>query len=178
MYHHFTLQQNTVTIEQHLLFTFPTLHIQPQDKIGIVGLNGVGKSLFLQLIKSLFPQAYLHQQLHIEQDHLSGGELAMHHLYEAIDTQTPLLLLDEPTNNLDSAHMQFLQKQLDRFNGAYLIVSHDRHLLDCLTTKIWHIHHNVLTEYHGNYSAFEKQQKLELTEQARAYKTYIHEKNT
>jgi len=61
-----------------------------------------------------------------------------------------LLILDEPTNHLDAQSKAILQRSLQRFPGAYIIVSHDRDFLAPLSTKVAVLKDNDLTIYHGN----------------------------
>ncbi len=61
------------------------------------------------------------------------------YIVEALKKQTGLLLADEPTTNLDTAHIEWLEKQLSHWQGALIIVSHDRNFLDKLCNVIWEI---------------------------------------
>lgn len=69
----------------------------------------------------------------------SGGEVTQAYIVEALKKQTGLLLADEPTTNLDTAHIEWLEKQLSHWQGALIIVSHDRNFLDKLCNVIWEI---------------------------------------
>ena len=67
-----------------------------------------------------------------------------------------LMLLDEPTNHLDLEAAVWLETFLKNYQGSYLLVSHDRGLLDRAVTRIAHLAECKLTGYNGNYSRFEK----------------------
>jgi ATP-binding cassette subfamily F protein 3 len=71
------------------------------------------------------------------------------------------LLLDEPTNHLDIPTLEWLETFLESYQGSVVLVSHDRYFLDKVVSRITEIEHNMLTEYHGNYSYYleEKQNR-------------------
>jgi ATP-binding cassette subfamily F protein 3 len=68
-----------------------------------------------------------------------------------------ILLLDEPTNHLDLDSLRWLEKYLLGYEGSILLISHDRAFLDALSTRIFHITHQRVDTYRGNYSTFEEQ---------------------
>ena len=80
-----------------------------------------------------------------------------------------LLLLDEPTNHLDLASVRWLESFLTGYDGAVLIVSHDRAFLDGMVNHVAAIEHGKLTVYVGNYSSYIEQREAAL-EQLRAAK--------
>ena len=65
------------------------------------------------------------------------------------------LLLDEPTNHLDIESRTWLERFLDGYNGAVVVVSHDRHFLDRVVDRIVEIEGGAVTEYAGNYTSYE-----------------------
>ena len=81
---------------------------------------------------------------------LSGGEKSRLALARMILKPANLLILDEPTNHLDAQSKAILQRSLQRFPGAYIIVSHDRDFLAPLVNKVAVLKDNDLTIYHGN----------------------------
>src|SRR5690625_7306689 len=80
-----------------------------------------------------------------------------------------LLIADEPKTNLDINHVEWLEKKLKGWQGAFIIVSHDRAFLDALCTTIWEIKEGKLTIYKGNYSDYAKQKEIELKQKQIAY---------
>lgn len=191
--------------------------IQSQARIGIVGVNGVGKSTFLNAIAGQIPFdsgqfvvgetvriAYYKQQdedipmdkqliqylreeaeeikrangevasiselletflfprhLHGAYIHtLSGGERRRLYLLRLLMTKPNVLLLDEPTNDLDIDTLTVLEDFLQSFNGAVLIVSHDRYFLDKTVEQLFVIRGEGQTElFYGSMSDYLEQEK-------------------
>ncbi len=84
----------------------------------------------------------------------SGGWRMRVMLAKILLQQPDLLLLDEPTNHLDLPSIKWLENYLNAFEGAYVIVSHDRYFLDRTVTKIVESARANLTIYSGNYSFY------------------------
>ncbi len=103
---------------------------------------------------------------------LSGGEKAKVQLAKLLLSGATLLLLDEPTNHLDIAALNWLEKFLLEYKGAYIIISHDRYFLDKVTTRTFELENKRLTAYKGGYSAYrrKKEEDLEI-----AWKHYEHQ---
>ncbi|MBK7851021.1 MAG: ATP-binding cassette domain-containing protein [Bacteroidetes bacterium] len=252
------LSLNNISFEfgGRYLYRDATWQINPGEKIGLVGLNGTGKSTLLRIINGEYQlekgevsklrnmtlgflnqdllsysssdtilevamQAFgeplrLEKEIHallerMEHDH---SEAILHELhdkqvaYEAADgyniqhkaealleglgfstddlnrslnqfsggwrmrvmlakmmlQQPDLLLLDEPTNHLDLPSIQWVEKYLQDYRGAVVVVSHDRYFLDKVVTKTAEIANQKITLYNGNYSFYleEKQGREEL----------------
>lgn len=256
----FVLHQITFEFGSRTLFSDLNWHIRPQEKIGLIGANGTGKSTLLRIISGEYtPNAgsiskrndlvlgflnqdllsYLsdktildvameafekanaiHQEiekilLKLETEHGEDILNRLHKLqteYEALDgyqlqskaesileglgfgtndlsrplkefsggwrmrvmlaktlLQKPdLLLLDEPTNHLDLPSIQWLENYLHDYEGAVIIVSHDRFFLDKIVNKIAELEYEKLTLYTGNYSDYlvEKEERRELQQNA------------
>ncbi len=86
--------------------------------------------------------------------HLSGGQRTRALLARLLLADPDLLILDEPTNHLDIAAVEWLEEYLTRWEGAALIVSHDRYFLDRVATTILEMSRQGFETYHGNYSAY------------------------
>ena len=99
----------------------------------------------------------------------SGGWRMRVLLAKMILQQPDLLLLDEPTNHLDLPSIEWLEKYLQHYKGAVVIVSHDKYFLNRMVKKIVELYQKELHIYNGNYDFYEteKQQRIEL--QQRAY---------
>ena len=85
---------------------------------------------------------------------MSGGQRARAALARLLLTAPDLLLLDEPTNHLDLDALEWLQAFLQSFQGAVLVVSHDRYLLDAVTARTFELDAGRIEEYPGGYTAY------------------------
>lgn len=161
------------------------LSVETGERIGIIGANGAGKSTLLKMIAGIDHDykgqirlntsaiAYIPQLKEATTE--SGGEQMKRYLDKALAQRPELLLLDEPTANLDAHNIEWLIKQLQRYRGTILTVSHDRYFLNALVGKIWHIDQQV-TEYVGNYRAVVAWREQECANQLKAHKHYVDEK--
>lgn len=89
---------------------------------------------------------------------LSGGEKSRVALAKALTADANFLVLDEPTNHLDIASVNILIQALKQFEGTFIVVSHDRYLLDNVANKIWFIEDQQIKEYPGTYAEYEEWQ--------------------
>lgn len=94
---------------------------------------------------------------------LSGGEKRRLYLLKVLVTAPNILLLDEPTNDFDIETLKILEDYLESFNGAVIVVSHDRYFLDRVCNKIFaYIGNGNIKEYPGNYSDYSLKREIEL----------------
>ena len=84
---------------------------------------------------------------------LSGGQRSKVAMARLLLSDTNLLLLDEPTNHLDIPSVEWLEEYLRSYNGAFIVISHDRYFLDRVTNRTFEIANNRLYATDGNYSA-------------------------
>jgi ATP-binding cassette subfamily F protein 3 len=99
----------------------------------------------------------------------SGGWRMRVLLAKMILQHPDVLLLDEPTNHLDLPSIEWLEKYLSHYQGAVVIVSHDRFFLDRMTTKIVELYQQQLHFYTGNYSFYEKEKAMRIDIQKKAF---------
>ena len=91
--------------------------------------------------------------------HCSGGQKTRALLARLLLEKPDLLVLDEPTNHLDIEAIEWLENTLRGWEGAILIVSHDRYFLDRVVETIWEMSGYGLETYRGNYSAYVQQRE-------------------
>jgi len=99
----------------------------------------------------------------------SGGWRMRLNLAQALMCRSDLLLLDEPTNHLDLDAVIWLEAWLRRYQGALLLISHDRDFLDRCVSTIANLEQESITLYSGNYTAFEKIRTEKLAQQQAAH---------
>ncbi len=191
-----------------ILFDNVTLGISEGDKIGVIGINGTGKSTLLKIISGLEEPdegsvvkgktvrvEYLAQNPVFRDDLtilenvitgkkaeeeyrnlegeaktmlvklgiqdfnsrvelLSGGQKKRVALVRTLLTPAEILVLDEPTNHLDNDMAEWLEEYLNKYQGAFIMVTHDRYFLDKVTNKIVEIDKGSIYTYIANYTKF------------------------
>jgi len=187
------------------LFHIDKLEVHEGDKIGLVGLNGSGKSTLLRLISGdITPDegriklnctpTYFAQlsdehnnniadpkelslfgvQELVIQDITSGGENTRLRLAELFSERGTLLLLDEPTSHLDEEGFEYFVQRLAAVDG-FILVSHDRELLDRRCNIILEIEDGEIRTYSGNYSSYCEQKKQAFERASFEYEQYTDE---
>ncbi len=179
------------------------LEIRDGARIGLIGDNGAGKSTLLSVlagereggsVQRYARCAVVRQFGGVEEatargaisarlqagnaphEGISGGEMERIRIARALETRAPILMADEPTTNLDFAGRSEVEKLLHAHQGALLLVSHDRALLDSLCTEIWALRDGKIRRFPGNYSDFRVQEKREREFQEQEWRDYTHEK--
>ena len=157
------------------------LKIYDGERIGLIGENGAGKSTLLAILSGeLAPEqgvirryskiSVIRQMGDVEGDGdgrlrsefgareyregLSGGERTRRRIAAALSEGSHLLLADEPTTDLDAEGVAQLQRELEAYDGAIVLVSHERSLLDALCTRILHLEDAKLSDFSGNYTEY------------------------
>lgn len=182
------------------------IELYAYDRIGLVGDNGAGKSSLLKIllgdlclssgeIQRFGECAYISQLesiaaemicdrevlsrlgvANLKNDTKSGGEETRTKIAAALSEQMHIILADEPTSHLDRAGIELLIKQLRAFDGALLVVSHDRHFLDQVVDKIWELKDGKIKEYWGGYSEYRHQKELERKQKTAEYQRVMQER--
>ncbi|MDP8238543.1 MAG: ABC-F family ATP-binding cassette domain-containing protein [Candidatus Hatepunaea meridiana] len=111
-----------------------------------------------------------HRLWHSRMDTLSGGERNMVGLARILIDDYDLMLLDEPGNHLDFSGLEWLENFLRTSQKAFIIVSHNRYMLDRVCEKVWELERGKLTEYTGNYSDYRHDKLTRELAQEAAYK--------
>ena len=87
---------------------------------------------------------------------LSGGQRTKVLLGKLLLEKPDILLLDEPTNYLDAGHIEWLKRYLNDYENAFILISHDIPFLNSVGNLIYHMDHQELTRYVGNYDKFQE----------------------
>jgi ATP-binding cassette subfamily F protein 3 len=98
---------------------------------------------------------FTYEQIRSKVSTLSGGERSRLQMALLTLTGANFLLLDEPTNNLDIASTEVLEETLETFEGAILVISHDRYFLDRVVDRIVDLEDGALSDYTGGYSDYQ-----------------------
>ena len=101
---------------------------------------------------------------------LSGGWVMRAHLARLLVMEPDLLLLDEPTNHLDLLSLLWLQRYLQTYSGAVVLISHDLEFMDALVEKVFEISNRKIVSYTGNFSESLRQREANYEQQAAAWK--------
>ena len=99
----------------------------------------------------------------------SGGEKTRLSMAKLLLSEPDLLILDEPTNHLDMENVAWLENYLSSYNGAIVIVSHDRYFIDKVVSVVYNLEFGKLKKYVGNYSNFLRQYEEDYEKNLKEY---------
>ncbi|EOT44910.1 ABC-F family ATP-binding cassette domain-containing protein [Enterococcus columbae] len=102
-------------------------------------------------------------------NNLSGGQRTRLALAKLLLQKPDLLILDEPTNHLDIETLAWLEGYLQAYQGALLIVSHDRYFLDKVVTEVYELSRQKMRYFKGNYSKYLDLKAQQLASEWKAY---------
>lgn len=149
-----------------------TEYIELQERFQILD----GHKLKAKIEKILIGLGFFQEDFDRLTDEFSGGWQMRIALAKLLLQNPSILLLDEPTNHLDIESLIWVEDYLKSYEGAIILISHDRNFLDNLVTRVVEISLGNVTEYTGNYSYFVSQKalrKAQLESQQKNQEKYI-----
>lgn len=106
---------------------------------------------------------------------MSGGQRSKIGLCKLLLSKPDIMLLDEPTNHLDVTSIEWLEEFIKSYEGAAVIISHDRYFLDIVTNITFEIEHSTFFSFDGNYSRYCQIKKEREKSEKRVYQNTINE---
>ncbi len=131
--------------------------------------KGGGYELDLNIEKVLTGLSFTEKDFERNITSFSGGEKRRAGLAYLLLRRPEFLILDEPTNHLDLLSVKWLENFLISWEGALLIISHDRYFLDKTVNRIFEIENREINTYTGNYEDFIEQKKMRIEVQKKEY---------
>jgi len=183
------------------LFTIDKLVINGNDKIGLIGDNGVGKTTFLKILLGqdtdysgyvdiqteldfllndkeeleVSKEIYLKAQLDYKEQY-SPGEYQRLKLTNLLSNQSAFLLIDEPTSHLDIKQKDKLAESFKNRYRGFILISHDRDFINQTCDKIFELANGELEIFNGDYSFYLEERIKRKKFAQREYEGYISEK--
>ncbi len=130
-------------------------------------INGYAwKSEVIGVLKGLgFSESEFDKQIHM----LSGGQKTRVSMGRILLSDPDMILLDEPTNHLDMSSIAWLENYLANYNGAVIVVAHDRYFLDRVVSKVIEIEGGNVRTFSGNYTSYSEKKAQMRSVQMKAY---------
>lgn len=160
-------------LPERTCFKHFSAQIHAGNRILIIGNNGTGKSTLLKIIQGIVEPTegtisglqdmvfgYVPQTV-TDHPELSGGQRFNKALSAALSSQPDVLCLDEPTNHLDLKNKRSLIRMLKSFRNTLIIVSHDPEIMALDFDQIWHIEHEQIHIFKGDYEAYRNEHDLQ-----------------
>jgi ATP-binding cassette, subfamily F, member 3 len=120
--------------------------------------------------KILAGLGFKQEQVNEPANTFSGGWIMRANLARLLVQEPDLLMLDEPTNHLDLLSLIWLQRYLQNYPGALLVISHDRDFMDEIIETVYEIDEQKLVSYTGNYSSYEEQREKRYDQKVQRYR--------
>jgi ATP-binding cassette, subfamily F, member 3 len=146
-----------------------------QEEVLAAWVDAGGPGLEGEILSVLRGLGLPEEDLALPTEALSGGQRRLVWLAACLIRRPDVLLLDEPEAHLDTSAREALERLINGFDGAVVIVSHDRHLLDEAATEIAEVDLGKVTMWPGNYSAYAVERDLAMKRQQHLYETQQRE---
>lgn len=188
-----------------LILEIDELKIYSGNCIGIVGVNGVGKTTLINILSKrlepdegfvkLYKKAGYISQLELPDNKnlssemaskfgvktywdetMSGGEKTKFKVGVALEEDNMIIFADEPTSNMDVESIELMEEKFKDYAGTLIVISHDRSFLDKLCNRILEIENGKIKMYNGNYTDYVQQKMQEKARAQYEYEEYINEK--
>lgn len=188
-----------------LILDVDSLRVYSEDRIGIVGVNGIGKTTFINILSQrmepdegfvkLYGKAGYISQLEAPDyknissemasrfgvkttwgEYMSGGEKTRFKLAGALEDNCVMIFADEPTSNVDMEGIALMEEKFAEYKGGLIVISHDRSFLDKICNQILEIEDGKIKVYKGNYSDYKNQKQQERERAEFEYEEYTREK--
>ncbi|TYQ17938.1 UNVERIFIED_CONTAM: macrolide transport system ATP-binding/permease protein [Acetivibrio alkalicellulosi] len=188
-----------------LVINLENLKVYSEDRIGIVGVNGVGKTTLVNILSQkiepeegwvrLYGEYSIISQFEPSEnnrlrpelaskfsvkdtwdENMSGGEQTRFKLAACFGNDSKLIFADEPTSSVDMKGIELMESWFGEHRGGVILISHDRSFLDKLCNKILEIEKGNVKLYNGNYSQYSTQKAREIDRAQFEYLQYVNEK--